>query len=92
MGTERLEDRGKWSGGQTKKFDMDDITRKFNLEERIHRHRCVETWSMVAPWTRFPLRQLIEYVDPRPQANYVRFVSFDHIKVPCVRHENDYSP
>ena len=26
-------------------------------EERVYRHRCVEAWSMVVPWTRHPARR-----------------------------------
>jgi len=32
---------------------IDDLLRTVTLEERIYRHRCVEAWSMVAPWTGF---------------------------------------
>lgn len=28
-------------------LDMDDILRRFPLQERIYRMRCVEAWSMV---------------------------------------------
>ncbi len=47
------------------------------LEERVYRHRCVEPWSMVVPWTGYPLRALIEKFRPLSTANFVRFVSFD---------------
>ena len=30
------------------------------LEERVYRHRCVETWSMIVPWSGFPLKALVE--------------------------------
>ncbi len=53
-------------------FDLDDL-RKFEQEERIYRMRCVEAWSMVIPWMGFPLAQLLEAVEPMPQAKYVRF-------------------
>lgn len=32
---------------------------------------------MVVPWTGYPLRKLIEKLEPRSTASYVRFVSFD---------------
>jgi sulfoxide reductase catalytic subunit YedY len=57
-------------------FDLDDLHRQFPLEERIYRHRCVEAWAMVVPWTGFPLAELIRKVEPLPDARYVRFVSF----------------
>ncbi len=34
-------------------LDHDDLTRRFPLEERIYRMRCVEAWSMVVPWIGF---------------------------------------
>ncbi|MFC2034636.1 protein-methionine-sulfoxide reductase catalytic subunit MsrP [Chloroflexota bacterium] len=54
-------------------FDMDDLLRKFNQEERIYRLRCVEAWSMVIPWLGFPLAKLLREVEPTSQAKYVRF-------------------
>ncbi len=39
-------------------FDFDDLMR-FTQEERIYRLRCVVTWSMVVPWTGFPLAALL---------------------------------
>ena len=58
------------------KIDMDALLKKMPLEERIYRHRCVEAWSMVVPWTGFPLKKLIDLVQPTSRARYVRFVSF----------------
>ncbi len=54
-------------------FDVDDLKALFEIEERIYRLRCVEGWSMVIPWNGFPLRKLLEKVEPLPQARYVRF-------------------
>src|SRR5262249_51582811 len=34
---------------------LDDLLAKVQLEERVYRHRCVEAWSMVIPWSGFPL-------------------------------------
>src|SRR5437867_3666590 len=53
-------------------FDLDELVR-FQLEERIYRLRCVEGWSMVIPWIGFPLRKLLEKVEPTSQARYVAF-------------------
>ena len=43
------------------------------LEERVYRLRCVEAWSMVVPWTGFPIAALLKAVGPKPEAKYVRF-------------------
>ena len=34
-----------------KTFDLDGLMKIAPLEERIYRHRCVEAWSIVVPWT-----------------------------------------
>jgi sulfoxide reductase catalytic subunit YedY len=58
-----------------REFDMDDLLKQMTLEERVYRHRCVEAWSMVVPWTGFPLSQLLSLVKPLGSAKYVRFES-----------------
>jgi sulfoxide reductase catalytic subunit YedY len=57
-------------------FDLDDL-RKFDHEERLYRHRCVETWAMAVPWTGFPIAKLLEKVEPKAEAKFLRFVSFN---------------
>ncbi|MEO1148208.1 MAG: protein-methionine-sulfoxide reductase catalytic subunit MsrP [Cyanobacteria bacterium J06638_22] len=59
-----------------KTYDMDDFTRRFPLEERIYRFRCVEAWAMVVPWLGFPMRLLMDEVEPTSGARYARFTSF----------------
>ena len=54
-------------------YDMDRLRTQFEQEERIYRLRCVEAWSMVIPWVGFPLRKLLEAVEPTSTAQYVRF-------------------
>lgn len=66
-------------GGLVKRpqtFDLDEIKRRFPLEERIYRFRCVEAWSMVLPWVGFPMRSLLEAVEPMATAKFVRFTSY----------------
>ncbi|WP_225931328.1 protein-methionine-sulfoxide reductase catalytic subunit MsrP [Leptolyngbya sp. 7M] len=53
-------------------FDIDGILR-FPQEERIYRFRCVEAWSMVIPWVGFPLKLLLDKVEPFGSAKYVAF-------------------
>lgn len=60
-------------------YSMEDILEKFTQEERVYRMRCVEGWSMVIPWQGFPLRQLLEEVQPKAEAKFVRF---ETIKAP----------
>jgi len=54
-------------------FDVDDLKNLFEQEERIYRMRCVEAWSMVIPWIGFPLKKLLDIVEPTSDAKYVRF-------------------
>lgn len=56
-------------------FDIDDLVRKFPLEERLYRFRCVERWAMAVPWTGFQLSHLINAVEPKPEAKYIRMVT-----------------
>ncbi|MDG2158673.1 MAG: protein-methionine-sulfoxide reductase catalytic subunit MsrP [Gammaproteobacteria bacterium] len=56
-------------------LDSDDLIKKFQLEERIYRLRCVEAWSMVVPWIGFELRSLINLAKPLYNAKYVSFES-----------------
>ncbi len=54
-------------------YDMDDIRKMFDIEERIYRLRCVEAWSMVIPWQGFSLGKLLAAAGPKSEAKYVRF-------------------
>ena len=57
------------------RYQMDDLIRSNQLEERIYRLRCVEAWSMVIPWVGIPLREIIKRVQPTSRARYVQFVT-----------------
>ena len=55
------------------KWDLDKILATFPLEERIYRFRCVERWAMAVPWTGFTLSSLIQAVEPKTEAKFIRF-------------------
>jgi sulfoxide reductase catalytic subunit YedY len=63
----------KVSGMVEKPFEVgiDDLLAKVQLEERVYRHRCVETWSMIVPWSGFPMRSLVELCKPTSGAKFV---------------------
>ncbi len=61
--------------GHPLKLDYDALLKLAPLEERVYRHRCVEGWSMVIPWTGFPLKTLLDRAQPNGQARYVAFTS-----------------
>jgi sulfoxide reductase catalytic subunit YedY len=60
---------------------IDDLFAQVTFEERIYRHRCVEAWSMVVPWTGFPLKRLVEIAKPTSNAKYLRFETFNKPEV-----------
>jgi sulfoxide reductase catalytic subunit YedY len=62
-------------------IDIDDLLKKMPLEERLYRHRCVEAWSIAAPWSGFPMKALVELAKPLSSAKYVRTQSFQDPKV-----------
>jgi sulfoxide reductase catalytic subunit YedY len=65
------------------RIDLDDLIKPQALEERIYRHRCVEAWSMVAPWVGLPLADLLKRFRPTSKAKYVAFVTlFDPQQMP----------
>jgi sulfoxide reductase catalytic subunit YedY len=57
-----------------KTFGLEELL-KFPQEERVYRLRCVEGWSMVIPWSGFPLAALLQAVEPTGSARYVRFTT-----------------
>ncbi len=62
---------------EEKTVDIDTLIRAMQLEERIYRHRCVEAWSMVIPWTGFPLKALVDFARPLGSAKYVVMQTFE---------------
>ena len=66
-----------------KVFDLDEVIRLGQLEERVYRMRCVEGWSMVVPWVGFPLARLLDQVEPMGGASFVAFQTlFDPARLP----------
>jgi sulfoxide reductase catalytic subunit YedY len=57
-----------------KTYALEDLL-KFDQKERIYRMRCVETWSMVIPWTGFELGDLVRLAEPMTSARYVSFTT-----------------
>jgi methionine sulfoxide reductase catalytic subunit len=65
------------------RIDLDDLIKPQLLEERIYRHRCVEGWSMVAPWVGFPLADVLKRFRPTSKAKYVAFYTLlDRVQMP----------
>ncbi|MCA1562229.1 MAG: protein-methionine-sulfoxide reductase catalytic subunit MsrP [Acidobacteria bacterium] len=56
-------------------YDLGDLIRPADLEERIYRLRCVEAWSMVIPWVGVPLASIIKRAEPTSKATFVEFTT-----------------
>lgn len=70
------------------RYDVEDLVRPHQLEERIYRHRCVETWSMVVPWVGVPLADVIKRLQPTSKARYVAFETLhDPARMPGQRRD-----
>jgi sulfoxide reductase catalytic subunit YedY len=57
------------------KYALDDLLKGIAVEDRVYRMRCVEAWSMVIPWHGYPLADLINKLEPNPNAKFVEFHS-----------------
>ena len=75
---------------ETVTLDIDTLLSRMNLEERIYRHRCVEAWSMVVPWSGFPMADLIALARPTSAAKYVRMETFFDPKVATGQRQSWY--
>ena len=60
---------------------IDELLKQVTLEERIYRHRCVEAWSMVVPWTGFPVQRMVALARPNSNAKFLRFETFNRPEV-----------
>lgn len=75
----------------TGEFYLGDIIQKIGLEERTYRFRCVERWSMAVPWTGFPLAKLVKFLQPIPQAKYIRMETYANPEqMPGVKNQSWY--
>jgi sulfoxide reductase catalytic subunit YedY len=64
-------------------YHLEDLLSQQTLQEYIYRFRCVEAWSMVVPWTGFPLAGLLKKAKPLSTAQFVKFTSlFDPNSMP----------
>ena len=56
-------------------YTIPGLIERFKTVERTYRMRCVEGYSMVLPWSGFLLKDLLEEVQPLPEAKFVAFES-----------------
>lgn len=67
------------------KISLEDILRRFKLDERIYHFRCVEAWSMNIPWLGFGLGDLINFAKPKSNAKFVLFETIVQDDMPGVK-------
>ncbi|MEI8144205.1 MAG: protein-methionine-sulfoxide reductase catalytic subunit MsrP [Alphaproteobacteria bacterium] len=72
-------------------IDIDALIRSMPLEERLLRFRCVEAWAMAVPWTGFPIKALMDKVEPLGSAKYLRFETFLNPSVAPGQRQSWYS-
>jgi sulfoxide reductase catalytic subunit YedY len=58
-------------------YQLEDLIKPFQLEERIYRLRCVEAWSMVIPWVGIPLSSILKRAEPTAKATFVEFTTLN---------------
>jgi sulfoxide reductase catalytic subunit YedY len=56
-------------------YQIEDLFKLQQLEERIYRLRCVEAWSMVIPWVGIPLSTVLKRAEPQGKAGFVAFTT-----------------
>jgi len=56
-------------------YQLEDLIKPIQLEERIYRLRCVEAWSMVIPWVGIPLSAVLKRAEPQGKATHVAFTT-----------------
>lgn len=57
-------------------LDIDELLQRMPLEERVYRLRCVEAWSIVVPWSGFPMKALVDLARPLSSARHVAMETF----------------
>jgi DMSO/TMAO reductase YedYZ molybdopterin-dependent catalytic subunit len=63
--------------GKPRSFTLADL-RALPARTQITRHDCVEGWSCIGQWTGVPLHEVLDLVEPKPEARYVVFHCFDN--------------
>lgn len=67
-------------------YDVDDLVKPHQLQERVYRMRCVEGWSMVIPWVGVPLGDVLKRFAPTSRAKFVEFTTlYDPSRMPGQR-------
>ncbi|HEY6366826.1 MAG TPA: molybdopterin-binding protein [Candidatus Binatia bacterium] len=61
---------------QPRRFSLAEL-KAMPLRTQITRHDCVEGWSAIAKWKGVPLTEIMQRVQPGPEAKYVVFHCMD---------------
>jgi methionine sulfoxide reductase catalytic subunit len=60
---------------QALSFSLDEL-RKLPKQTQITKHNCIQGWSGVAEWGGVPLTCILDLCQPKPEAKYVVFTSY----------------
>jgi methionine sulfoxide reductase catalytic subunit len=60
-------------------YALEDFLKDQALEERVYRFRCVEAWSMIVPWVGFPLKNIIDKVQPTSKAKFLEMTTLHDV-------------
>jgi sulfoxide reductase catalytic subunit YedY len=60
---------------QPKRYDLAELLKGIPVMDRTYRHRCVEAWSMVIPWSGVSLAAVIRKLEPTSKAKYIEFTT-----------------
>lgn len=67
-------------------YDLNDVLKGIQQEERIYRLRCVEAWSMVVPWVGVPMADLLKKFAPKSSAKFIKlYTLYDPEQMPGQR-------
>ncbi|MFA7216426.1 MAG: molybdopterin-dependent oxidoreductase [Candidatus Paceibacterota bacterium] len=58
-------------------FSLEDLKNNFTKNEQITKHNCIQGWSAVAEWAGVSMQDILEYVEPLPNAQYIVFTAYD---------------
>ena len=54
-------------------FTLEDLRTFPSKQTQRVLHNCIQGWTSIGEWTGVPLRQIVELVEPKPEARYLCF-------------------
>ncbi len=60
-------------------FSLEELRTFPSVQTQRTLHHCIQGWTYVAEWTGVPLHQIIELCEPKPEARYLVFRTFQNV-------------